>query len=172
MTSYFDSAHERARKLVESAPQLSEGNYSYEVIRALEEMEAKVILDCKLVAALPIMPETHRDAILLVIARYAEQPIEYIDRSHNDNSDSDRLRRYNDLVWHLHTVFHEVGRLGKIGDWWWSDNPSSNIRGWAERHDDRMIALMRENPDTADFREAIAKYDAGVARTTAELEKD
>jgi GNAT superfamily N-acetyltransferase len=28
-----------------------------------------------------------------------------------------------------------------------------------------------ENPDTADFREAIAKYDAGVARTTAELEK-
>ncbi len=170
MTSYFDSAHERARKLVEGA-ESSEGNYDYEVLRALEEMEGKVILDCKLVAALPMMPAVMRHAILLVIARYAESPIEYADRSHNDNRDADRLRRYNDLVWHLHTVFHEAGRLGKVGDWWWSDNPASNIRGWAERLDDRMLELMRQHLDTGDFREAIAKYDAGVARTTAELEQ-
>jgi hypothetical protein len=171
MTSYFDSAHERARKLAERA-KISEDSYDYEVLKELDEMEARAIHDCKLVAALPMMPEEMRDTILLTIARFSSSPIEYVDRSHNDNSDDDRFRRYHDLVWNLHTVFHDVGRLGKQGEWWWSDNPASNIRGWAERHDDRMIELMRKHADTADFREAIAKYDAGVAKCKEEWEKE
>jgi hypothetical protein len=34
-----------------------------------------------------------------------------------------------------------------------------------------MIELMRKHADTADFREAIAEYDAGVAKCKAEWEK-
>lgn len=167
MTSYFDQAHREARALFEKVQKTIYGAYEFDLMRKLQELEDRVVFDCKLVAALPMMPATMRDMILRTIAAHAAQPILYVDRRGED--DDLTIKRYHDLVWELHTVFHIVGQQGEVDGWLWTDNPQSLIRYWAERHDDRMIEIMRENPDVADFREAIATYDVHVAETAAFL---
>lgn len=168
MTSYFDQAHRDARDLFERAQKTHYGAYEFDLMKKLQELEDRVVFDCKLVAALPMMPAKMRDMILRTIAAHAAQPILYVDRRGED--DDLTIKRYHDLVWELHSAFHLVGKQEEVDGWRWTDNPQSLIRSWAERHDDRMIEIMRENPDVADFRDALATHDARCAAARAFLE--
>lgn len=171
MTYYFDQMHERLRKAKESwrayvtaadAHQPGEPYPAYyDYYPVVEAIEQKLMLDCQLVAQLPGFPQDLVDEMQLIIARRSTEPLCYAPA--DDEDEAATFQRLHSFVWDMHTLFHEVGRRG-LG---FTDKPDSMLAWHAGTLEDRRLALMRERPE---FAAAVAKYDAGVARTLAELE--
>lgn len=139
MTCYFDRMHAR----VNAARLLSER----ERWPVLAEIERELAWDTTIAAELlPLEAVACRDAIHRTIVRWGTtgeslplDPATLTCRFPDlgDDPDGEFAERLDQLCWDLHTVFHDVARLGG------SDEPSAPLRALYARGEARREDMLR-----------------------------
>lgn len=174
MTYYFDSAHEKVRNIEKRVRRILDLENRDEPIpiedlnwiwnEELESIETKLLFEVQLVATLSNFPAELSDKIQVAIAKYGSEPLAGVLRCSNESEDQ-MFQRIHNLIWNLHSVFHELGQLCLPE---FSDKPDSILRARAATLEDRRLELMRANPDFAD---EVCRYDLMIARLNEDLMK-
>lgn len=154
MTSYFDKAHTDLR----AARRLD----TWEMLQAFDAIESLVVYDCTLAALTPGFPEDLRKNVHAVVLKYGVTTLPCNAPPADFETSDDHLRRLGDLVWHLHSVFHDVAHRGLDG---FSDSPTFPLRRIYALGEEEREKMVAEDPTTATY---SAEY---MARMKAEQEK-
>lgn len=172
MTYYFDSAHERVCKiqdrvlrilaLEEQGQHIPNEDRNWIWNEELDRIENKLLFDVQLVATLPNFPKDLRDAMQVVIAKFASEPLYGINRWSSETEDQG-FRRVHDLIWNLHSIFHDLGQR-QLPEF--SDKPDSILAARAATLEDRRLELMRAHPE---FSELVQTYEDEVVRLQEEM---
>ena len=153
MTIYFDNKHEQLRRLKEQVARV--GHMDSETQEAIERLEDGLLFDCQLVSLMPGFPDDLKRGMQKIIAARATEPLAYAPA--DDEDDAACLKRLDDLVFDLHSLFHSLAQRD-IG---FSDGPTSNLHAWIDPLQDLRLAVMRKEPR---FAEAVQRHERGVAR--------
>jgi hypothetical protein len=123
MSSYFDAKQSEAERLVERAEREDCGVHDASLDADLKALEESVVFDCSTCVEFPGCPDDVRARVAACVYKLAVycQPVNRASE-HQPNFDTagEHARSISNLVWELHTVFHDLAQHQVEG---FSDNP-------------------------------------------------
>lgn len=157
MTAYFDRKHEQLNILAARYRK----HEDYASIHEALEIEGQMLFEVNLVCTLPGFPSDITDGIQLTIAAYSTEPLGF---NFRDEDDSAIFSRLNNLVFDLHTHFHDLVHKN-LG---YSDSPKSCLEARANIMEDRRLSLMRNHTQFAEY---MSRYDVSLGKIEAQLKE-
>jgi hypothetical protein len=145
VTAYFDQKHSEARRVEEAIAACADVGPTW--IRAAKELEAidrAVIWDVSICAEMPDFPADLREGIhKTILAKSVEgQPLNA--KGLDFESIADRVKLLQDLIWELHSMFHELANMRLEG---FSDDPRAPLYAlYASGEELREKLAANENP--------------------------
>ena len=136
MTTYFDNAH----TLLRDARVLG----GEEMIETFDAVEKRVVFDCTVAAMLPGFPADLKKPLHELVLKHGVQMLPVNAPPADFETEDDHYRRLNDLVWHLHSVFHTVAERALEN---FNDNPLQPLRClYAKGEEEREGIVASERP--------------------------
>jgi len=134
MTTYFDDASNELREVLADVRAGSVVAWG-----AFGKVEQRVVFDCTVAAMQPTFPADLRELTHRIVLKYGITMLPVNAPPADFETDDEHYRRLSDMLWDLHSLYHELAGRGIDG---FNDSPMMPMRAMYSRGDEEREQLV------------------------------